>query len=99
MQAGKRKAQDYSKLTAGVAGGSCQFLTTGPIFAVEVIILKMLQMGLTPIAAYSHPYLLLRFSWALQAQQDSLSNSNCVSFANTLCPMISKYFISITPKA
>lgn len=62
MQAGKRKAQDYSKLTAGVACGSYQFLTTESIFAVEVIIRKMLQVGLTPVAADSHSYLLLCFS-------------------------------------
>lgn len=78
MQAGKRRAHDYSKLQQ-VAWGSCQFLTTEPIFAVEVIILQTLQVGLTPIAAYSHSYLLLRFSWALQAQPDPLSHSNYVS--------------------
>lgn len=71
------------KLTAGVAWGSCQFLTTEPIFAVEAVTLKMLQVGLTSLAAYSHTYLLLCFSWALQAQQDSLSHCNYVSSANT----------------
>lgn len=95
----QKESTGLQKLTAGAAWGSCQFLTTEPIFAVEVITLKMLQVGLTPRAAYSHTYLLLCFSWALQAQQDALSHCNYVYSANTLCRLISKYFISISPKA
>lgn len=67
-------------------------------FCFRVIILNMLQVGLTPIEADSHSYLLLRFSWASQAQQDSLPHSNYVSFANTLCPVISKYLKALLLK-